>query len=114
MAKAEPLTATLLLERLSSDPAYRDKLQPEQLELVRSAAFDILKDHQPVLQSDPWIYRIVVALLGSTVLSVAIGVLIIVAHATDAKSVEVPAVLTALGSAAVGALAGLLSPTSAR
>ncbi len=59
------------------------------------------------LTSDPWVYRMVVASLGLTVLSAVIGGLII----TGTSATEIPAGVVALGSAAVGALAGLLAPS---
>ena len=58
------------------------------------------------LASDPWIYRIVVLSLGLTVLATVIGGLFI--KVTSAQNI--PEGIIALGSAAVGALAGLLAP----
>jgi hypothetical protein len=58
------------------------------------------------LQTDRWIYRIVVLALGFAVLSAMIGLIIL-----SWKGVTtVPDGLVAIGSAAVGALAGLLAP----
>lgn len=58
------------------------------------------------LQTDVWVYRMVVFSLGLTVLLALIGgvTLAIMGKTT-------PEVLIALGSAAIGALAGLLVPT---
>ncbi|WP_156330091.1 hypothetical protein [Bosea vaviloviae] len=53
------------------------------------------------------VYRMVVGFLGSTVLMVALGTIALTWHGVG----NMPDVLTALGSAAVGALAGLLAPT---
>lgn len=63
-----------------------------------------------VLQSDPWVYRMVVGSLGLTVLGTVIGSLII----TGTSAQDIPAGVVALGSAAVGALAGLLAPSPTR
>ena len=58
------------------------------------------------LDTDPLIYRIVVSALGATVLIAVIGGIYLAA-----KSITpTPEILIALGSAAVGALAGLLTP----
>lgn len=58
------------------------------------------------LQTDRWIYRIVVLALGFGVLSAMVGLI-----ALSLKGVaNVPDGLVAIGSAAVGALAGLLAP----
>jgi hypothetical protein len=59
------------------------------------------------LQSDVWVYRMVVFSLGLTVLLSLIGGVILALCGKD-----IPEVLVALGSAAIGALAGLLVPSS--
>jgi hypothetical protein len=58
------------------------------------------------LERDVWIYRIVVSVLGLTVILSVAGAILLVS--IDKKT---PEVLVALGSAAVGALAGLLAPS---
>lgn len=58
------------------------------------------------LQSDVTIYRMVVAALGLTLIGGMLGALVLAFWGK-----EVPAEATALGSAAVGALAGLLAPS---
>jgi hypothetical protein len=58
------------------------------------------------LQTDRWIYRIVVLALGFGVLSAMVGLILLSWKGVTA----VPDGLVAIGSAAVGALAGLLAP----
>jgi uncharacterized integral membrane protein len=60
------------------------------------------------LENDPWIYRIIVIVLGLVML-IGAGGSVALALVPTAK--EVPTILIALGSAAVGALAGLLAPS---
>lgn len=73
---------------------------------TKSALVSQVNDIRTPLVSDPWIYRIVVISLGLTVLATVIGGLVI-----KVKSAQnIPEGLIALGSAAVGALAGLLAP----
>lgn len=60
------------------------------------------------LENDPWIYRIVVIVLGLVMLT-GTGGSIALALVPTVK--ETPTILIALGSAAVGALAGLLAPS---
>ncbi len=67
----------------------------------------IAKITESPLKTDKWIYRIVVSVLGLTVLLVAIGGIYLAAKPNTA----IPDILVALGSAAVGALAGLLAPS---
>jgi hypothetical protein len=57
------------------------------------------------LETDVWVYRIVVIALAMTVFTATLGGIILAVAETD-----VPEILVALGSAAVGALAGLLAP----
>lgn len=59
------------------------------------------------LQSDRWIFRLVVAFLGLAVLFTIIGGFIL----SFKTAATIPEGLIALGSAAVGALAGLLAPS---
>ena len=62
-----------------------------------------MKNH---LHNDIWLYRIVVAVLGITVVASILGA---IALAMSGQST--PEVLIALGSAAIGGLAGLLAPS---
>jgi hypothetical protein len=57
-------------------------------------------------QKDKWLYRMVVAVLGLTVVSSVVGT---IALAMTGQST--PEVIVALGSAAIGGLAGLLAPS---
>ena len=57
-------------------------------------------------QTDVWIYRIVVAVLGLAVVATVIGAIILTLTGRPT-----PEVLVALGSAAVGGLSGLLAPS---
>lgn len=57
-------------------------------------------------QPDVWLYRIVVVVLGLTVVVSVTGT---IALAMAGKST--PEVIVALGSAAIGGLAGLLTPS---
>lgn len=61
------------------------------------------------LQTDAWIYRAVVTFLGTVVLLTVTGCLFIVIN-IDANR-TIPDFLVAIGSTAVGALAGLLAPS---
>ncbi|CAG0941634.1 hypothetical protein ANRL1_00617 [Anaerolineae bacterium] len=87
-------------KKIDQDPV-RASLAPENqvASLSRMAA---------PLEKDVWIYRMVVAALGLTVLIGAIGAILL---AVAGK--PVPEVLVALGSASIGALAGLLAPSPA-
>jgi len=57
-------------------------------------------------QKDIWIYRLVVIVLGLTVIASVIGTI-----ALTLTGLSTPELLVALGSAAIGGLAGLLAPS---
>jgi hypothetical protein len=63
------------------------------------------------LDSDTWIYRIVVSALGLAVLGSIGGAVYLAGQSPGATT---PEGIVAIGSAAVGALAGLLAPSPAR
>lgn len=63
---------------------------------------------------DTWVYRMVVGSLGLVILVIAMGIVWRVASGNPIEDKNVPTILTALGSAAVGALAGLLAPSPSR
>jgi hypothetical protein len=67
-----------------------------------------LQSITPPLQSDKWIYRCVVIALGAGLIITIIGG--IVSNLTG-QAKPLPDGLIAIGSAAVGALAGLLAPS---
>ena len=77
----------------------------EQIRQDPAAAIANIADPR---QWDEWLYRMVVGALGLTILIALIGAIIL-----SATGKTIPDVLTALGSAAVGALAGLLAPSPA-
>lgn len=58
------------------------------------------------LYGDKWLYRMVVGVLGLTVVAALIGTLALAMNGQSA-----PEVVVALGSAAIGGLAGLLAPS---
>jgi uncharacterized integral membrane protein len=88
-------------------------LKPEQKE---KAAKEVIKAKEKADKSagspfawDEWIYRIAIMVLGFVIIIAIIGTIWL----TLAGIKELPSILIALGSASVGAIAGLLTPTSA-
>jgi hypothetical protein len=69
---------------------------------------------QSPLSTDKFIYRVVVIVLGLTVLATVIGGVIIVVVGQGVDTMKLPGAIVAIGSAAVGALAGLLAPSPAQ
>jgi hypothetical protein len=94
-----------LTARVAGDPDYTPV---EKARMLRGLI-------PPVIQTDRWIYRMVVGFLGATVLMTVAGgfclAILSVYRSHDSNpSFNLPDGLIALGSAAVGALAGLLAP----
>ena len=94
----QPQSVSDLAVKVAQDPALQERIAEDPARVIASLA-------EP-LRTDVWIYRIVVGVLGLVVLITIIGVIILAVY-----GVTIPDVLTALGSAAVGALAGLLAPS---
>jgi hypothetical protein len=91
------------LKSIAADPVIPAQLK-QQAEFLSNYA-----GLPPALQNDVWIYRIVILVLGITVLATIIGGLGL-AYKGDVNY-KLPAEIVAIGSAAVGALAGLLAPS---
>lgn len=89
----EPVDLDQLIECEDSALSHRDKRVLERLPL-------------PAYHGDNQFYRIVALFLGATVVLCVIGA-IYLAYAEK----DIPDALVALGSAAVGALAGLFAPS---
>lgn len=89
-----------LAVRVAQDPGLSDQIKENPAGAIANIAAP--------LQSDTWIYRMVVGALGLAVLISVVGAIILAVAGRP-----IPELLTALGSAAVGALAGLLAPSPA-
>ncbi len=90
-----------LLETIRADTAVPDAIKRQAEETLNRG---------PIYQSDLWIYRAVVVVLGLTVIITVVGGLGL-AYLGSPQNYRIPPELIALGSAAVGALAGLLAPS---
>ena len=94
--------------RSVNELAVRVAQDPDLATRIKENPVETLTDLAGPLQADVWIYRMVVGALGLAVLAGMVGA-IVLAIADKAT----PEVLIALGSASVGALAGLLAPSPA-
>jgi anaerobic C4-dicarboxylate transporter len=95
-------------ERLSQDPDLQTRMKNDPVQTLKDAAADA---RPTPLTSDVVIYRSVVLFLGTAVLVSILGAIVLVWHCKCDANREPPQILTAIGSAAVGALAGLLAPS---
>jgi hypothetical protein len=92
-----------LAEMVRADPALAREIQSHPAEAIAELAAP--------LERDVWIYRIVVGALSLVAVLSIVGAIIVAVGTSDT---QVPDAVVALGSAAVGALAGLLAPQAGR
>jgi hypothetical protein len=98
-------SASELADRVAQDPELQEQIKADPVRAIASLVTP--------LHTDVWIYRMVVGVLGLTVLIAVAGMIYLSAMSSKAWSYAIPDALVALGSAAVGALAGLLAPSPA-
>lgn len=102
-----PRSADALVNHLLNTPGLLDQVKSSPEITLRKLAKQVTTDlPPPAFVTDRWTYRIVVLALGIVCIA-AIGGSIYL----GAVSRDIPDVLTALGAAAIGALAGLLAPS---
>ncbi len=77
--------------------------------VVKENVVDTLKSMSAPLETDVWIYRMVIAAVGLVLLAGVIGVI-----ALSMEDKPIPETLVALVSAALGGLTGLLAPSPRR
>lgn len=77
---------------------------------TKAKLIEAMREISNPLQADKWIYRFVVWFMGLTVIGTILGGFII----KGVTAQDIPEGLVALGSAALGALAGLLAPSPGR
>jgi hypothetical protein len=96
--------------RYIAELAEAVKRDSELARRIQEDPVNVLEDLAPKpLQSDVWIYRMVVGTLGLIGLVAVLGAILLTAMGRGGD--QIPGVVTALGSAAIGALAGLLAPS---
>lgn len=101
------------LKDLKAEMTTDSELQTAFREDPINAIKKVVKNSRDPLD-DFWLYRIIVSVLGLSVLAIIIGVLLLMGNSKEADGLtdsKIPTILTALGSAAIGAIAGLLAPT---
>jgi hypothetical protein len=94
-----------LAARVAADPVLRARLGQDPVAVLEELAAEA-----PPAARDRFVYRFVVIVLGALVIGVAAlagGVALVPGEPPR----RVPEVLVSLGSAAIGALAGLLAPS---
>lgn len=102
-------SADLLVKTAIDTPGVLDELKAKPEDTLKKLASQATQQLPRVMEQDHWIYRMVVGSLGTVCIVVVIGAIWL----SLSSAIAVPDVLTALGSAAIGALAGILAPSPA-
>jgi hypothetical protein len=109
-------SANVLVDQVLNTPGVLDLVKAKPEETLRKLAEQVVRDlPPPAFVSDRWTYRIVVLALGVVSVAAICGAIWLSSKATAGGSpASIPDVVTALGAAAIGALAGLLAPSPGR
>jgi hypothetical protein len=105
----EKRSADVLVEAVQNTPGVMDALKANPEETLKQLAAQATQQTR-VMEQDRWIYRMVVFFLGFVVCAVVVGIIGMMIRSGSAE-LKIPDVLTALGSASIGALAGILAPS---
>lgn len=113
---AEPRrSADLMVDLILGDSILLQQvLQDPEPTLRRLADLATKELPPPAFVTDVTTYRIVVSMLGFVAILAIGGAIYITVTTASGTLPAIPDVLTALGAAAIGALAGLLAPSPAR
>jgi hypothetical protein len=107
-----PRSADKLVDFVLNTPGVLEQVKASPEETLRKIAKEITKEFPPpALIGDRWIYRIVVLALGIVAIIAILGAILLSVKTPSGTTIQIPDVLTALGAAAIGALAGLLAPS---
>jgi hypothetical protein len=97
-----------LARLLETDSKLVERIKEDPVSELRVIASNVIYP-----QSDRWIYRVVVCVLG-TVLLVVVADAVYLNMQGDVQKYAVSEILISIGSTALGALAGLLAPSPMR
>lgn len=107
-----PRSANYLVDLILNTPGLLEQVQARPEETLKKLAAETTRHlPPPPLVRDAGIYYLIVGSLGLVSVAAILGAIYLSAIAPAGGSAQIPDVLTALGSAAIGALAGLLAPS---
>lgn len=107
---SSPRSADELVKRALASQEMLEAIRQDPELALKRLALDVTRD-LPTPDGDPILYRLIVFIIGLTALISVLGAVVIAVVHTPT---EVPDILTALGSGAIGALAGFLTPLQYR
>lgn len=105
----------ILMSKLRDKPSYVEDIKENPIQTLQKLSEEI-KLSNPVIPAsqDKFTYRIAVSVLSLVVLIVVgcVAVVFMIATINNAAEPKFPDILVAIGSTALGALAGLLAPVA--
>jgi hypothetical protein len=96
------------------DQSPEEKITPEVKKQLTKKVEEAKENLRTPLETDKWIYRFVVAFLGFAILASLCFTFFLTLRSSNPQDLKIPDIFLAIGSAAVGALAGLLAPSPGR
>jgi len=90
---------------LKNNSDLQEKFKTNPLEAIKDVEIRNPKD------TDYWIYRIIVLMLGLAVIAIIAGLIILSVHSREKPDSQLITIFATISSGAIGALAGLLSPS---
>ena len=110
-----PRSADLLVDMILHNPSVLEAVKSDPEKTLRALAGDATKNlPPPPLVRESGIYYIVVIALALVAVAATCGAIWATVAAGQGATVQIPETITALGAAAIGALAGLLAPSPTR
>jgi hypothetical protein len=108
-----PRSADHLVDMILT-PGVLDAVKADPEKTLRALAASATKHlPAPAMIANSGIYYVVVLSLGIVAVAAIAGAIYLSASVSAGTAVQIPDIITALGSAAIGALAGLLAPSPA-
>jgi hypothetical protein len=103
----------ILMSKIKDEPSYVEDIRQNPIQTLQKLSEEV-KLSNPIIPAsqDKFTYRIAVSVLSLVVLIVVgcVAVVIMIAAIEKTAEPEFPDILVAIGSTALGALAGLLAP----
>ncbi len=90
---------------LKSNSDLQEKFKSNPVEAIRNVEIRNPKD------TDYWIYRIIVIMLGLAIMSIIAGLILLSFWSDGTPDSQLVTIFATISSGAIGALAGLLSPS---
>jgi len=105
-------SADQMAKTIMDTPGVLAQLQVNPAQTLNALAAQAKEQVPRVLEHDRYVYRVVVSSPGAVAVLVVLGAILLAYNSSG--TIQIPDILTALGSASIGALAGLLAPSPAQ